>query len=127
MGETEGQYMTDAILDYAPVTPRRRSRLALLAMLWAIASPAITVAAVWVGGPSDDMLLPHFFCCHHRALGAMIFEGFPAAAALLGSIAMLRVVLSGGMMKGVIAASIAIAIGAVAAYFGAVLFSAIRA
>jgi hypothetical protein len=97
----------------------------MVAMIVAVATPGLDVMAVLVGGPGSSTLLPHFFCCRHKMLAIIVFEGVAAACCAAGIIALIRIWLSQGL-RGMLPAIIAVVAGAASTVFGACALGLIR-
>jgi hypothetical protein len=109
--------MSDLTLDYARPARWNWSSLAILGMIWAIASPAVSIAALVIGGPRSGALLPHFVCCEQKIVGAVVFEFLPAVSCVLGAIALLRIWSWQSGTKGIWLSVLAIIFGVWATFF----------
>ena len=89
--------------------PRRRSKLALAAALWCLASALASFLLLYA--TDAGALSQHFLCCNHPEVAMFAFVVVPAIGAVAGVGSLVRLARARGALKGWVPAVAAVVLG----------------
>lgn len=108
-----------------PRAPKRRLRLALIAVLPVLVTPLL--AAVLLGAADRRVLPEHFLCCNHPEVTVGGFIVLPSVGAVCGVVSVGRLLRGRRMLKGWVPAVIAILVNPLLALARWVVYGGVRA
>ncbi len=112
---------SEPVLNYAHPelrTPRYCVRPAKLSLIWAVLTSSPLTVAPTIVAVERGWISVHFFCCQHPQLALLIFVVLPAIGAVLGAIALVRIMLRPTERRGLRWALPAMLLGIASAFIG---------